>query len=104
MKAINIDTRLAEYNMCLKFLESIKVGEDEEIGICVILGDIHCGNYFKAPWDEWHELVEYYPELKELDSPKTKRACMTNNSVLQESIDERISIIKSAIFKIKPKK
>jgi len=72
----------------------------DEIGICVVLGDIHYDSYFEAPWCEWRELTEYYPELKEIPSPKTNRACSTGYSVLQESLYERIEIIKLAIHKL----
>lgn len=95
--------RLSDYEKCLDILKKINVGDNSEIGICVLLGDIHCLDFFAAPWTEWHEVIKYYPELGEIGCPKTKRACLTNDRVLQESLNERIEIIKSSIFKIKPK-
>lgn len=92
--------RLKDYIQCIEFLKSVKVGSNTEIGICVILGNIRCGGYFMAPWDDWKDVVDCYPELKETNKPETRRACETNNIVLRKSLNERIKIIELAISKI----
>lgn len=77
----------------------------ERYGLCILLGEIAYGNFWRAPWSCFYDrvdslgqvfeggLVSYFPELTK---PLTKLGELKEEAQ-REAITERISILEEAI-------
>lgn len=76
---------------------------DYQPGICVALGTL-CGSYLGVPWNNWKQLVLYYPELDVYKAPRSLCFSKVRRKKIIESLALRINKKKdiyknSVIFK-----
>ncbi len=85
--------RLSFYKSAIARIEQCTIPE----GICVELGDISFGDYFRCPWIGWDKCRTYFPELQEEHPPY-----ITNN--LKKYKETRIKILQDACKNCEPKR
>jgi hypothetical protein len=65
-------------------------------GLCVVLGDVAYGSYYKAPWAYWHEMQEYLIELRHWHLlPDDCFTPTQRREILESAIAEVTELIKS---------
>lgn len=60
MRKPNKKQRRIHYELAIKEYQT----NDYALGMCIVLANIAHGSLFKAPWSDFKDLTEYYPELE----------------------------------------
>lgn len=92
---MTLKKRISAYRKMIKHYEE----QDEKYceGICFVLGRILHKTFFAAPWHNWGELVEHFPELEVYVLPgPSSFSCFT--------MEKRKMIINSLKMRLNKKK